>query len=83
MVLIVFFTRAVSLEVWLNKGLLDREKLVYEEYLKSGVFSKVYWITYGSNDNKISESLKDNKKMHTNINVVGMHSFFNYKTPTI
>ena len=58
MVLIVFFTRAVSLEVWLNKGLLDREKLVYEEYLKSGVFSKVYWITYGSNDNKISEIIK-------------------------
>jgi glycosyltransferase involved in cell wall biosynthesis len=77
MVLIVFFTRAVSLEVWLNKGLFDREKLIYEEHLKSGTLSKVYWITYGSKDNALSKNLKNNKKMHAGIEVVGMPSFFN------
>ena len=30
MILALFFTRGVSLEVWLNKGLFDREKLIYD-----------------------------------------------------
>ncbi len=77
MVLVVFFTRAVSIESWINKGLYDREKLLYEEHLILGDFSKIYWITYGCNDYYLSERLKENKKMHVNIEVIGMHKVFN------
>jgi len=77
MVLVVFFTRTVSLESWINCGLYDREKLLYEKHLELGNFSKIYWLTYGSNDYFLSKKLKKNKKMHINIEVVGMHRVFN------
>jgi glycosyltransferase involved in cell wall biosynthesis len=77
MVLTLFFTRNVSLELWLNQGLFDREKLVYEEHLKQGNLKKVYWITYGSEDFELSNQLKKEKKLHPNIVVVSMPKLFN------
>lgn len=77
MVLILFFTRNVSLQLWLNQGLFDREKLVYEEHLKQGNLKKVYWVTYGSEDLKLSIQLKKEKKLHSNIVVIGMPRLFN------
>ena len=77
MVLTLFFTRGVSLELWLNRGLFDREKLVYEEHLKQGNLKKVYWITYGSEDFELSNQLKKEKKLHPNIVVVSMPKLFN------
>ena len=77
MVLTLFFTRGVSLELWLNRGLFDREKLIYEEHLKQGNLKKVYWITYGSNDLKLSNQLKKDKRLNPNIVVVGMPKLFN------
>ena len=53
MILSLFFTRGISLEVWLNQGLFDREKLIYEKHLIQGNLKKVYWLTYGSNDKKL------------------------------
>ena len=78
MVLILFFTRNVSLKHWLNKGLFDREKLIYEEHLKQGNLKKVYWFTYGSDDLDLSNQLKKEKKLHKNIIVVDMPSLFNF-----
>jgi hypothetical protein len=36
MTLGLFFTRGVSLKLWVDTGLYDREKLIYEEHLKKG-----------------------------------------------
>ncbi len=77
MVLTLFFTRNVSLELWLNQGLFDREKLVYEEHLKQGNLKKVYWITYGSEDFKLSRQLKKEKKLHSDIVIVAMPKVLN------
>ena len=77
MVLILFFTRNVSLLTWLEGGLLEREKLIYEEHLKQGNLKKVYWITYGSEDFELSNQLKKEKKLHPNIIVVSMPKLFN------
>ena len=77
MELTLFFTRGVSLKTWINQGLFDREKLIYEEHLNQGNFNKIYWFTYGSKDKKISEKLKKEKKLHENIEVYGMPKIFN------
>jgi glycosyltransferase involved in cell wall biosynthesis len=77
MTLALFFTRGVSLELWLNQGLFDREKLAYEEHLKQGNLKKVYWITYGSEDFKLSSQLKKEKKLHSNIVIIAMPKVFN------
>ena len=54
----VFFTRGVSLQMWLESGLFYREKNIYEQHLKKNNYKKIYWLTYGVNDKKISDSLK-------------------------
>lgn len=81
MILALFFTRGVSLEVWLKKGLFDREKLIYEEHLKQGNFKKIYWFTYGSNDNDLAKQLKEENRLHKDIEVFEMPNFF--KIPKI
>jgi glycosyltransferase involved in cell wall biosynthesis len=77
MILSLFFTRGVSLEVWVNQGLFDREKLIYEEHLKQGNLSKVCWFTYGSNDKILAKQLIQENKLHKKIEIFEMPSFFN------
>ena len=67
--LALFFTRGVSLETWVSRGLFDREKLLYEEHLKKKYLDKVFWFTYGSSDKKIADSLKKEGKLHKDIYV--------------
>jgi glycosyltransferase involved in cell wall biosynthesis len=81
MTLALFFTRNVSLEKWVNQGLFDREKLIYEEHLKQGNLSDVYWFTYGSKDKKLSEQLKSENRLHKDIKIIEMPSLF--KIPKI
>ncbi len=54
--LILFFTYGVSLELWKNKGLLERELKLYKELGK--YFNKIYFITYGRDDNKFVDDLR-------------------------
>jgi len=77
MVLVLFFTRNVSLLTWVENGSFEREKLIYEEHIKQGNLNKVYWMTYGCDDFKLSNKLKQEKKLLANIVVVGMPKFFN------
>jgi glycosyltransferase involved in cell wall biosynthesis len=74
---VLFFTFGVSLKQWLDKGLFDREKLLYEELLQKKILSKVSWFTYGSQDEKIAEQLKKANRLHTDIEVIQMPAFFN------
>ncbi len=76
MKLALFFTRNVSLKLWLDSGLFDREKLIYEEHLRSGFLQKVYWLTYGKDDASIAERLKSDKQLHSDIVVLPMPRFF-------
>lgn len=73
----LFFTRGVSLELWFEQGIFDREKLIYESYLNDRKLEKVYWITYGCNDVKLSRKLKKSNRLHSNIVVVEMPKIFN------
>jgi hypothetical protein len=57
----LFYTREVLLETWLDTGLLDREKLIYEEHLKRGHLERVYWLTYGSHDAELAKELHAEK----------------------
>lgn len=75
--LALFFSRNVSLELWVNSGLFEREKLIYEEHLKQNNLQNVYWFTYGSDDTKLSEALKTQGKLHKYINVISMPKIFN------
>ena len=54
--LILFFTYGVSLELWKEKGMFDREIKLYERLGEE--FNKVYFITYGKNDYKFANELK-------------------------
>ena len=76
MKLALFFTCNISLELWVNKGLFDREKLLYEEHLCKGNIEKVYWLTYGKNDAAIERQLKQQDRLHPDIIVLPMPRFF-------
>ena len=73
----LFFSRGVSLKLWLDKGLFDREKLLYENYLEEKLFEKIYWFTYGIEDFNLSLKLKEEEKLHKNIEVIQMPKIFN------
>jgi len=73
----LFFSRGVSLKLWLDKGLFDREKLSYEKYLEDNIFERIYWFTYGCEDYKFSLKLKEAEKLHKNIEVIQMPKIFN------
>ena len=79
MKLILFFTRNVSLVDWVEKGLLDREKLIYEQHLQKGNLCRVYWITYGKGDEKIAENLKEIGRLHPKITILPLPWIFNHK----
>lgn len=76
MKLALFLTFKVSLEEWLDKGLFDREKLLYEELLRRKIFSEVLWLTYGCGDKKIAEQLKQTHRLHNDIQVIQMPAVF-------
>ena len=59
MKLALFFSFDVSAELWKEKGLLDREKLIYEKLIERGIVDKIYWFTYGSTDKQIEGELKN------------------------
>ncbi len=73
----VFFTRGISLKIWKESGLLDREKLIYEEHLKNRTFDQVYWFTYGKDDKELSQELCGLKEIHESIRIVQMPWIFN------
>ena len=79
MQLALFFTRGVSLKLWLDTGLFDREKQLYEEHLRRGHFRKVYWLTYGTDDAEIASELKAAGRLHPDIMVLPMARFFSGK----
>lgn len=76
MKLAFFFTRNVSLKLWIDSGLFDREKLIYERHLKGGNLEKVYWLTYGSADTEIANQLRSDNRLHPDIEVLSMPCFF-------
>jgi glycosyltransferase involved in cell wall biosynthesis len=78
MKLALFFTCGTSLEQWLDKGLFDREKLIYEELLQRKILSEVLWFTYGCKDKAIAERLKDLHRLHKDIEVIQMPAVFKF-----
>lgn len=70
MILGLFFTRNVSLEVWVESGLIDREKAIYEYHLNQGFLEKVYWFTYGHNDKKYYDDLVSSGRLDPRIIVI-------------
>lgn len=79
MKLALFFTCNVSLKLWIDTGLFDREKLLYEEFLHRGYLERVYWLTYGNNDGVIANQLKAEGRLHPNIIVLPMPRIFSGK----
>jgi len=55
--LALFFTYGVSLELWQKKGMLERELKLYKRLGEH--FNKIYFVTYGRNDNKFGSQLKE------------------------
>jgi len=56
----LFFTKGISVDLWEKKGLLDREKIIYEKLIEKKYFSKIFWFTYGINDKKYEKNLNGN-----------------------
>ncbi|MCK4809567.1 MAG: glycosyltransferase family 4 protein [Candidatus Omnitrophica bacterium] len=59
MKLAMVFTFGVSLDTWHKQGVLSREKLIYEEFIRQGRFKKIYWFTYGVNDKKLKHLVNE------------------------
>lgn len=72
----LFFTKGVSLVDWNSRGLLSREKIIYEELIEKRVFSEVFWITYGSKDSELLIELKEKKLINEGIHVLPKPSLF-------
>lgn len=76
MKLALCFTRAMSLEMWLDGGLFSREKAIYEIHLRNENLDAVHWMTYGRRDEIIARQLKSDGKLDTRIHVHGLPSWF-------
>ncbi len=76
MTFVLFFTHTMSLEKWIEKGLFEREKLIYERYLHNSQVEKIYWLTYGSDDISLSKKLKKENKLHGNIYILQKPKIF-------
>lgn len=70
MKLALFFTRSVSLQLWNDKGLLSREKCIYERLLSEGVCGTVFWFTYGSKDLVLAGLLQQKGELAEGIKVI-------------
>jgi glycosyltransferase involved in cell wall biosynthesis len=76
-ILSLFFTRGISLKIWVETGLFEREKSIYERHLELGTLQKVYFFTYGTSDTEVYEKLKQQGRIHESIKVFQMPIFFN------
>lgn len=74
--LALFFTRNISLQDWLDSGLFEREKFLYEALLNKGYIKKIYWFTYGSQDKQIAQSLISQGRLHPAIEICPMPVLF-------
>jgi glycosyltransferase involved in cell wall biosynthesis len=71
-----FFSRGCSLQDWVSTGLFDREKLIYEEHIRSGLLDKVYWFTYGTKDEILANELHRQGRLSAKIELLSMPNFF-------
>lgn len=76
MILGLFFTKNISLENWVESGLIDREKAIYEQHLNQGLLEKVYWFTYGANDGRYYNELRQSGRLDRRIIVVSPPKLF-------
>ncbi len=74
----VFFTRGVSLRQWVESGLFDREVLIYHAHLDSEFFSKIYWFTYGDDDESQAKQLHASGRLSRKIEVVECPRWFRF-----
>lgn len=72
----LLFTRGVSLKIWVETGLFEREKAIYEYGIERKIYKKVFWFTYGKNDKELGDKLIKEGKLNPNIIVVQMPKYF-------
>jgi glycosyltransferase involved in cell wall biosynthesis len=65
--IVLFFTYKISLKVWHEKGLIDRELEIYKELSKKG--HNVTFLTYGRNDNQYADKTGDIDVVHKTCNI--------------
>jgi glycosyltransferase involved in cell wall biosynthesis len=75
--LVLFFSRKISLRIWVETGLFSREKVIYEELLRRGVVEEVYWLTYDPDDHQLALDLASKGLLHSSIKILQMPHFFN------
>ena len=68
----LFFSYPMSLEGIKKRGLLSREKRIFEEHIRRGDFDKITWFTYGYGDEKVRDELVKNGILDPGIEVVGL-----------
>lgn len=74
--LALFFTRSGSLRDWIERGLFDREKLIYERHLSEGTLKSIVWLTYGKDDGVLAEKMKKTGRLDPRIEVRGRPRWF-------
>lgn len=72
----LLFTRNVSLKLWVESGLFDREKAIYEKELEQKIYERIYWFTYGSEDESVYNKLVDEGRIDARIKVIPMPKLF-------
>lgn len=70
--LALFFSRNISLAIWVELGLFDREQMIYQRHLYQQTFERIYWFTYGPDD------LKYLPLVPTGVVIVPMPKFFSF-----
>lgn len=74
--LALFFTRSVGLHTWVENGLFDREKLIYERHLADGTLTGVIWLTYQSCDAALAYELYAAGRLDRRIEIRGRPRWF-------
>ena len=67
MKLALFFMRGISLKYWIESGLFEREKIIYENFINKYNIEKVIWFTYGYDDKFLAKELKKKSLLNSKI----------------
>ncbi|MBY6188693.1 glycosyltransferase family 4 protein [Marinobacter hydrocarbonoclasticus] len=68
--ILVIFSYGMSVTRWKTMGILSKEKVIFEAYLRAGLADKVYWFTYHPDDPELVAEEQRAGRLHPGIEVL-------------
>ena len=79
MILGLFFTKGISLEIWIKKGIFKRETTIYNRLISEHFFKKIFWVTYSHKDKVLAKRLKEKGQISKEIEIIAIPKHLDFK----